>query len=175
MTKLFGFELLHSQLVDHVSSEYGWTKEEAIGDTPIEKLFYTAVLMRCLFRSSEFVGILVAQDEDHETMLRQAYQTSMNRLIMRPQVQVGDFRVDFLFHVYEWNDANTFRPIIVECDGHEFHERTKEQAARDRRRDRSAVVNGIPLMRFTGSELWRDPWGCAAEFLDYCARDWGRS
>lgn len=53
--------------------------------------------------------------------------------------------------------------IVVECDGHDYHERTKEQAARDKARDRAMQRLGYTVIRFTGSEIWRDPVGCAKE------------
>lgn len=53
--------------------------------------------------------------------------------------------------------------IAVECDGHDFHERTKEQAARDKSRDRALQAAGWRVLRFTGSEIWADPRKCAGE------------
>lgn len=47
--------------------------------------------------------------------------------------------------------------ICVELDGHDFHERTKEQASRDKRRDRAFAANGWTMLRFTGSDVFRDP------------------
>lgn len=56
--------------------------------------------------------------------------------------------------------------VIVECDGHEFHERTKHQAQRDRSRDRELQRSGYRVFRFTGSELFKDPFACAKESFD---------
>lgn len=67
------------------------------------------------------------------------------------------FRCDFVL-VDQFDTA-----VIVETDGHDFHERTKEQAARDRERDRILGLNGWPLLRFTGSEIWKNPKACAAQ------------
>lgn len=47
--------------------------------------------------------------------------------------------------------------IAVEVDGHDFHERTKEQAQRDKERDRNLTAAGWHPIRFTGSEVYRDP------------------
>jgi very-short-patch-repair endonuclease len=60
---------------------------------------------------------------------------------------------------------------MTRCDGHAFHERTKEQAKRDRSRDRGAQLHGLPIFRFTGSEIWNDPMGCADEVLEFMERD----
>lgn len=62
-------------------------------------------------------------------------------------------------------------PVIIECDGHDFHERTKGQAQHDRERDRYMQKRGYRVMRFTGSELYRDPMKCAKELDDFLASD----
>lgn len=53
--------------------------------------------------------------------------------------------------------------LVVELDGHDFHERTKTQAQRDRSRDRAAVAEGFRVVRFTGSEIHRDTAKCVLE------------
>ena len=72
------------------------------------------------------------------------------QVIVSPQVDVGPYRVDFLV---VWNDRKT----IVECDGHDFHEKTKEQAAHDKKRDRELRMLGYTVLRYTGSEITKDP------------------
>jgi very-short-patch-repair endonuclease len=74
------------------------------------------------------------------------------------QEQIGEYRVDFLL-----TSDETKRKFVIECDGHDFHERTKEQALKDRRRDRDLTAAGYVVLRFTGSEIWRDPWRCAED------------
>lgn len=55
--------------------------------------------------------------------------------------------------------------VAVECDGHAFHERTKEQAASDRSRDRDLTLRGWSVMRFTGSEIHSAPDRCALQVV----------
>jgi len=55
--------------------------------------------------------------------------------------------------------------VAIECDGHEFHEKTKEQAARDKARDRTLAANGWRVLRFTGAEIWSNPFACAEEAM----------
>lgn len=82
-----------------------------------------------------------------------------------PQAQIGKYRIDFLIE-----DEGTGVTVALECDGHDFHERTKEQAQKDRNRDRDLQAKGYLVLRYTGSEIWRDPWGCAMdiEHKMYC-------
>jgi very-short-patch-repair endonuclease len=46
-----------------------------------------------------------------------------------------------------------------------FHERTKQQAAQDRARERTIVRHGYIIHRFTGSEVYRNPRKCVEEVI----------
>jgi len=72
-----------------------------------------------------------------------------------PQAKVGKYRVDFLLSCDNGNY------VIVECDGHEYHEKSKKQAARDKSRDRDLQSKGYIALRFTGSEIYKNPFQCA--------------
>jgi hypothetical protein len=86
-------------------------------------------------------------------------------------VWVGDknYRLDLVLHRYpRWgpnraHGVDTY--VAVECDGHDFHEKTKAQAARDKKRDRDLQSLGWRVLRFTGSEVFRDPGAVAVEAL----------
>lgn len=67
------------------------------------------------------------------------------------QKQIGKYTVDFL--VFS-NISDT--EIIIECDGHDFHEKTKEQAKHDKERDRWLTSKGYKILRYTGSEIYND-------------------
>ena len=82
-------------------------------------------------------------------------------LTIVPQYQMEDFRVDFALF---WRGGHL---IVVECDGHDFHERTAEQAERDRSRDRMLQKRNIAILRFTGREVYRDPFKCAEEIYRF--------
>jgi len=81
--------------------------------------------------------------------------------MLQPIVVVGakSYRVDFAFFVKEC-PARPRISLAVELDGHDFHERTKEQARRDKARDRALTGAGWHVLRFTGSEVYRDPGAC---------------
>ncbi len=82
------------------------------------------------------------------------------RTIWTAQHEFGGVRPDFLFKIC-LEGENRF--LAVECDGHHWHDRTKEQARRDRSRDRNLLAGGIPVIRFTGSEIVRDPSACVED------------
>ena len=104
-------------------------------------------------------------------------------LSIQPQAQIGEHRVDFLltlkvglpdFSNYTESKDGTKIPgfmtvskqMVVECDGHDFHDRTKEQARNDKARDRTLQSVGYRVFRYTGSEIWEDVFACAKQAAD---------
>lgn len=83
---------------------------------------------------------------------------------LTPQAQLGDYRVDFLVTL---GLGGAERHVIVECDGHDYHERSKQQAERDKSRDRAITSQGLPVFRFTGRELHRDAGACVDEVVEF--------
>lgn len=77
------------------------------------------------------------------------------------QVQLGQYRVDFLLGLSGCN-----RAIVIECDGHDFHERTKAQAQRDKSRDRWLQMHRYMVFRYTGTEIYKNTAGCAGQVFD---------
>lgn len=166
MKKLFGIEkladdlaeALHAEVImceDCVSKSFKWT--------PIEMLFYVGFY----FYSAGKVNRLFLRNAANEkaTPIEDA-KARMNEMLecdvyVFPQCLVNGHRVDFV--ICHKIDEDAYKWVAVECDGHDFHERTKEQAARDRSIDRKLQADGFVVMRFTGSELFRDPLKCVKE------------
>lgn len=74
---------------------------------------------------------------------------------LRPQYPLLRFRYDFAMEL-----KGREKPILlVECDGKAFHS-TPQQRENDYRKNEAAREAGIALIRFTGSELYRDADGC---------------
>lgn len=83
------------------------------------------------------------------------------RVDIAPQYPVGRYKLDFLLSMHFGGQCVSC--LGVEVDGHEFHQKTKQQVERDRCRDRYIMSQGIPVVRFTGSEVYRDAEACAYE------------
>ena len=79
-----------------------------------------------------------------------------------PQAKIEKYIVDFLISC---TVEGAQKQLVVECDGLDFHERTKEQAANDKSRDRRLQALGLQVYRFTGSEIFRNPVKCVEEIL----------
>lgn len=80
-------------------------------------------------------------------------------LMQHETVAIDRYRLDFAFL------GPRGRRLCVEVDGHEFHERTKEQARNDRARDRRLTLEGWRVLRFTGSEVWCGADACVEETI----------
>jgi hypothetical protein len=83
--------------------------------------------------------------------------------IVQPTVVLdgAETRPDLLFL------APNDRVLVVELDGHEFHERLPWQATRDKQRDRRSLLAGIATMRFTGSEVYANATRCVHEVNEF--------
>lgn len=156
-----GLDLLVIQAQALLAAEMqrAWDCRAHHGVSPIEALFDIAInTVYRIERSAQFIQPFVTDDWRAEVRdYAELYEGS--------QVRVLDWPVDFLFGVVDFNEERHF--AVVECDGHEFHERTKEQAKRDRSRDRRLQEAGFRVFRFTGSEIYRDPIGCVREVLNW--------
>lgn len=85
-----------------------------------------------------------------------------------PQYRTGKRRADFLIQCFAPHDPRGKRSeIIVECDGYAFHDSSIEQKVRDKKRERELMAEGYQVLRFSGSEIYRDPLLCAQEVIDY--------
>jgi very-short-patch-repair endonuclease len=122
-------------------------------ESPIEEIF-GAALLHDLWACPEFKFSFI---EDHNHC---AYGVDDNALFA--QYKIGRYRVDF-FVYFGMKDGPI--KIAIECDGHDYHERTKEQARHDRSKDRWLQSHGYRILRFTGSEIWKDPVECAEQVL----------
>jgi hypothetical protein len=133
---LYGFEQLANQVADMVG-----TKVRSLEDwryltceSPIETLLAAALFVLSDYSEPKSPAeVLICNPGDWDA--EKDHPSSESHIFVERQVQLGDWRVDFLIHRYNHAlncEERGWRHLIVECDGHYFHERTKEQAIRDR-------------------------------------------
>lgn len=129
-------------------------------DSPIEQAMAIALLARIRTNIGDFHfwPLFGKTDEEAKAHCHEKRDRFGHGGVF-PHVRIGRYTVDFLFLYL--GPGGRFDGIVVECDGHEFHDRTPQQAARDKSRDRDLQVAGYKVLRFTGSEIWKDAFACA--------------
>lgn len=110
---------------------------ESLCESPIEQLFALAVIIQA---DAQF------NENDQAWIDREG-------ITMEAQKLIRDYRADFVF----------CNRLVVEIDGHDFHDRDQSQASRDRKRDRDLLRAGMVVIRFTGSDVYSAPLDCATE------------
>ncbi len=149
-------------------------------ESQIEARFLLSLICSCALHDLS----IVIEDEEGDPFYATETNARMEmKLHVCPQKQLGDHRVDFFLNqVFNNPDIEIARMVgkpdpagplviqerlVVECDGHEFHERTREQATRDKNRDRELLNAGYPVMRFTGSEIVSSPLKCSNQIMEW--------
>jgi very-short-patch-repair endonuclease len=146
----------HLTLKTHAKS---WAAKEISKycESPIELILGMELWMAVLgFSNYDYLPCCCSQKEFYE-----GNNLDEDCLTLIPQYEWQNYRIDFAicFPV-----AGCFYLIFVECDGKEFHD-TPEQKWRDQQKNIAAEQAGIPLFRFSGSQIHRDAEGCADEVM----------
>lgn len=79
------------------------------------------------------------------------------------------YRTDFYFNIsfiYKEKEIDDLK-LIIECDGHEFHEKTKEQVIKNNQRDRDLQNKGYEILHFSGSEIYKDILQCKEDIMKF--------
>ena len=94
-----------------------------------------------------------------------------------------DFEIDLFFYfgcsVCAYDGRRVYCPFYVgiECNGHDYHQRSKSQAAKDSSKVRTLKKKGLEIVRFTGSEITYNVDKCVADIdamLDSHKERYGR-
>ena len=94
-------------------------------------------------------------------------------LLPQEEVQAGNktYRADFLFDTDQcespYDHFEKPYKLVIECDGHEFHEKTKAQVKKDNERDMALKMAGYDVLHFSGSQIYNEPFKCAEQVMEY--------
>lgn len=146
--------------LNELIANYEWLIKEI--DSPIEKIMGAALFFttdgynRLIFSDSES---FIEENRKLAEIDPKHWGTSF-----ASQVKIDKYKVDFLLATVCMGRVFF---TAIECDGHDYHERTKQQASRDKKRDRFLIGKNIPTLRFTGSDLYNNSEECLEEITDY--------
>lgn len=136
----------------------GYEKNETLNmSSPIEHILYCA--LGTLGRINHY--------EDAEPIEIQG-KHYVSGLGINWQKVIGKYRVDF--EVFN-SDRSESKTVLVECDSHQFHERTEKERRYEKERDCWLKKQGYTVLRFTGKEIIEDPFNVAAEILSFIVND----
>lgn len=146
---------LHRTLVERLSALYSAYAFDVI-QSPIEGMLLGALL----WKPAYWAGYPATEALSPSEYLEVGTVAESPKFFITPQAKVGAYKADFLAWFVCGREV---QGVAIECDGHDFHEKTKEQATRDKARDRSFLTAGFPVARFSGSEIYRNAAGCVAD------------
>jgi very-short-patch-repair endonuclease len=161
--QLNDFPVIHKRDLRSETSETttGGVPRDELGMTPIERRFWDAV---------QSTDVVYNGDPDFaEADIIKFPRTNIDDLrifLVQRGRSIGSYRPDFVASIACGDYSCS---VIVECDGHEFHDRTKDQVSKDKARDRQLLAFA-PTMRFSGSDIYRDAYQCWVEVAVFLAR-----
>jgi len=145
---IFLSKLLKSEYVikikgDLVHNNY----EKVVNNLLIEQLINLLEIVNFTFISPNLSNGL---DNEFYTPIEKLFkeQCEINKIEYKSQVHFENYFVDF---VLNYNG----RKAIVECDGRDYHNPNL-----DKERDKALAKFGLPIFRFSGSELFHDANSC---------------
>ena len=96
-----------------------------------------------------------------------------NLIYIEPQIEIEakskKYIVDFLIEYDDLinNNLKENFKLIIECDGHEFHQKTKKQVEYDNKREYDLKMMGYQILRFSGSEIYNNSEECVKRVFNY--------
>ena len=145
---------------------YSMSPELVACESPIEQLFLAAT------HTILNVNALAEGESDVSHDIAVIYGVSI-----RQQAKIGNYRVDFRMEytsgeMVDYDKGkraagHEIRKIVVELDGHEFHDTNEKQRRYEKARDRFLQKKGYKVFHYTGAEVVKDPFAAAAECVAY--------
>lgn len=143
------FELLEPDTDTHLYLEE-IANQSHDTESPIERMLLAALLLKASSLNNYWLDVWCQySDFPMKTYYRCDFKVSIDN--------VGDLSTD------KCKSAD----VLVECDGHDFHEKTKAQVEYRNKRDLELKKAGYDILHFSGSQIYKDPIKCANEIIDY--------
>lgn len=122
--------------------------------SPIEQIFITAFQIYC-----------------NQKEKQQIYLFPQKEIIYNGKKYYLDFEfnADDLMtkNFFNKNIKNKKFKLAIECDGYNFHKKTKKQVQYDNEREFDLKMAGYDVLRFSGSQIYNNPLKCAKDTYKY--------
>ena len=88
-----------------------------------------------------------------------------SQIVIEGKTYYADFMLPVSYYKKTKNgfEIDFTKNFIVEVDGHEFHQKTKEQVEHDNERERALQKAGYEVIRFSGTEVYHKAYRCACD------------
>lgn len=116
-------------------------------NSPIEQIYFIALS-------------ILKEKMDIDFMIEPQYEIKHNN-----KKYFADFSISH-YECFKDDLKNDFK-LIIECDGYEFHQKTKEQVDYDNQREYDFKIEGFEILRFSGRQIYSNPMECAKKTIDY--------
>lgn len=126
--------------------------------SPIEQLFFIAAHVLCEAEYEKLNPDPIYNREGKEILGRGIY--------LDYQRKAGKYSIDFVLQTIDFGPDGVYTPVAVELDGHDFHDRDKNQRSYEKARDRFLTKSGYRVLHYTGSDVVKDPFRVAFEALE---------
>ena len=146
-----------------------------------EQLPRKAKLMIIKFNMFKILNEFALLGIDEESPIEQIYFIALAivreikelNFVIEPQYEIKcdskKYYIDFAIIHYECfkDDLQDNFKLAIECDGYEFHQKTKEQVDKDNLREYDLKMKGFDILRFSGREIYNNPIKCAIKTINY--------
>lgn len=135
--------------------------------SPIEQLFFVAFLAIIRMSEEKYREVIVLDGGYYKV----GYE-------MECQYNIGQYYADFLISNYsldydhiknKWVQKKV--SLIVECDSQQWHERDEKERRYEKKRERYLVSKGYVIYRFTGKEIFENPYKPVCDVIDFLTQN----
>lgn len=143
---------------------------DPLGHSPVEAALGAALLSLLIgpseFTSPDFINLFLP----YGALSSMADMPPIDLVVpgvinVAPGCWVDSYQSDYLIDVKAPGSRHVVRGTL-ECDGHAYHDKTKEQASHDRKRDREMQAKGIMVLRYTASDIEEDAAACCRSAIN---------
>ena len=117
-------------------------------ESPIELILYSAIV-----KIMDEIGLYLYVEPQTEIECKNGKKYRADFTIFYDEICNPLLKEDFL--------------LDIECDGYEFHQKTKKQVKNDNQREYDLKMEGYEILRFSGTQIFENPERCAADILNY--------
>ena len=122
--------------------------------SPIEQIFITAFEIYCKYNNKENIYLfpqkeVICNEKKYYIDFEFKADDYLTQLLLGEKIKNYNFK------------------LAIECDGYEFHQKTKKQVQKDNEREYDLKMAGYEVLRFSGTQIYNNPLKCAEDTYNY--------